>query len=185
MNGLRAERLEQMVRGPVRRRLLSPQEPRRAEHERAGADGGDKPRCFRLTAHEGDRRLVVHERVDPRAAWNAQNVEQGRLVERQIGREDEAGRRDHRLEGLRDQPHARAGPGRKNLVRPGQVELLDIWKDQKAELERCRIVGHDNCPKICAGSGAPLTSLLRAKMQGQPPASLAFPAPACKDARDA
>src|ERR1700734_985746 len=40
----------------------------------------------------------------------------------------------HRLEGLRDEPPPRLRPGRKNLVGPGQVELLDIRKDKQAEL---------------------------------------------------
>ena len=131
-----AEGLEQVVRRPMGGRALSLQQSGGAEHERAGADRSDEPRPVRLPPHEGDRRLVGHQGVDPNAAGDAQDVKLRAVLEGRIGRKHEAGRRGHGLQSLGDEPHARSGPARKHFVGSGQVELLDVRKRQQADLQR-------------------------------------------------
>ena len=73
-------------------RALPAQKPGRAQHEGAGANGSDEARPLRLRADEGERRVVLHERVDPRSAREAEDVELRTVGERYIRLEHETGR---------------------------------------------------------------------------------------------
>jgi hypothetical protein len=132
----RPEGGEQIVRRPVRSGPLAPQEPGRAEHQGAGADGGEIALPLRLAAQEAEGLGILHQRVHSAAARHADHVERRAFGEVDRRRQHQAGGGRDRLRGLRHEMDAGARHHCQHLVGTGQVELLHPGKDEEADLDR-------------------------------------------------
>ena len=69
----------------MRRRLPADEKARRAENQRAGADGRHEARAVRLAAEKGERLVVGEKRVDPCSAGHADHVERPAVGEGRVG----------------------------------------------------------------------------------------------------
>jgi len=81
----------------------------------------------------------------PGPARNADHAELRTGFEGRVGPEDEAGRGRDRVERLPDETNARLRPRCEDLVRARKIELLNLWKDQKANFDPV-LVGHGASP---------------------------------------
>src|SRR6202042_1007874 len=105
----------------------------------ARADGGDETRFGRLSPEEAEHGLVGEQRIDADAAGHAKDVELRAFGESFVGVQPEAGRGGQRVAVLPNEADARLRPSREHVVGTGQIELLDIWENEKADFD-----GHED-----------------------------------------
>ena len=120
----------------MRRRALTAQQSRGAQHQGSRAYGGDVARPCRLAAHEGKRFLIVQQRVHARAARYADEVELRAFGEGRGRQYLHAAAGLDGLQRLPDEMDFRLRELGEDLVRTGHIELGEIREKKKA---RCGI----------------------------------------------
>ena len=130
-----AEPRQEVERRPVCGRPFAAQEPRRAAKKRAGADGKDFLRAFRLAPQPAEDLLVIHESFLAASAGHVEDVELRRFRKRSVRHNAQPLQIARRRERLRVNPVRRVGQAREHLERTGQVDLVEVVEQQRADLQ--------------------------------------------------
>ncbi len=99
--------VQQVARHPVGRRPPAAQQPRRTQHQRAGADADDIARPGRGTAQKRQHLVVFEQRVDAGAARHEDEIERRAIGKAGVGQDRQPVLGAHRVEIFPQQPRSR------------------------------------------------------------------------------
>ncbi|MCY1176051.1 hypothetical protein D9M73_163120 [compost metagenome] len=131
-----AQRLEQLVIGPVSGGAFALEQSRRTQHQRAGAHRRDVPRVGGLGLEKVQSLVIFHQGTDATATGHADHVQCRAIIEGGGRFQQQAGAGGDRHQVFPDQMHFHIRQRGQYVVRAGQVQLLNLWKQQKTDLQR-------------------------------------------------
>ena len=131
----RAKVRQQVQRCPVRRSPASVEQARRATEQGACAHGKNAARPCRLPAEPAQHLRVVHQGFLAGTAWNMQDIQRRCIGQRSVRRKSQAFQIPNRRCRLAVDTIGRVRNARQHLERPSQVDLIDAFEEQGADVQ--------------------------------------------------
>jgi hypothetical protein len=118
----------------VRGRPLAMDETRPSKEQRARAYGKDLRRPSRLAAQPAENLFILHQGLLTRPARNVQDVQLRRFRQRRVRHDAQPHHVAHRVARLGIDAVGRVGKAREHYERAGEVDLVEILEQERADV---------------------------------------------------